>query len=620
MLALDCLGLILGCAALLIALTGGSHVMVSGVRLSASNPLRPLLLLLLVAGVRLALDRRSPFLLSRQADWWRRWSRVYRPDADPSGTSAIPWRASAAGALGMCAVAVVLLWPQLRQMHAVPDFGDPLLSMWRAGWVLEQLRGDPRPFFDANIFNPEPLTFTYSDSMLLPALTAAPALVAGMSPVLAYNLLLISGFVFSGIAAALLVERLTGSSRAGFVAGIVFGFYPYHFEHYSHLELQMMQWMPLSLLALHRFLETYRWPWALAAGLCAVAQLYSAMYYAVFFSLYGGVVLAVLVLTRRPSLKRLIIPAVLSAAVAIALVLPLARAYSEATKTKGERGREEVQLFSATPSDYLRAHFRSAIYGSRMLPGRLPERALFPGLVPIALAAVGLVPPLGSIRLAYTAGLLLAFDGSLGFNGLSYPLLFDWLSPIRGLRVPARFSVLVALSLAVLGGFGMQRLLAARATATASRAMFAATVIAAVVNVWPNLPLREVWPEPPPIYGALAGVPHVVLAEFPVPVDYGFNTPYMYFSIWHWRQMVNGYSGFLPHSYEQFQLDVTDFPDPSSIAALRVLGVTHVTVNCAFYRGGCDELLTRLDGLPDLRKVAEGRWQGQRVRLFELQR
>ena len=47
----------------------------------------------------------------------------------------------------------------------------------------------------------------------------------------------------------------------------------------------------------------------------------------------------------------------------------------------------------------------------------------------------------------------------------------------------------------------------------------------------------------------------------------------------------------MPHSYEQFQLDVTDFPDPASIAALRVLGVTHVTVNCAFYRGGCDELL-----------------------------
>ena len=36
-LALDCLGLILGCAALLIALTGGSRVMVSGIRLSAER-------------------------------------------------------------------------------------------------------------------------------------------------------------------------------------------------------------------------------------------------------------------------------------------------------------------------------------------------------------------------------------------------------------------------------------------------------------------------------------------------------------------------------------------------------------------------------------------------------
>ena len=66
------------------------------------------------------------------------------------------------------------------------------------------------------------------------------------------------------------------------------------------------------------------------------------------------------------------------------------------------------------------------------------------------------------------AGLLVAFDGSLGFNGLTYPYLYKWLSPIRGLRVPARFSVLVALSLAVLAGFGVRRLLASvRQTRTA---------------------------------------------------------------------------------------------------------------------------------------------------------
>ena len=88
----------------------------------------------------------------------------------------------------------------------------------------------------------------------------------------------------------------------------MFGFYPYHFEHYSHLELQMMQWMPLSLLALHRFLETRRVRYAMAAAVCAAAQLYSSMYYGVFFAIYAVVVLATLVATRRPPLKRMLAP------------------------------------------------------------------------------------------------------------------------------------------------------------------------------------------------------------------------------------------------------------------------------------------------------------------------
>jgi hypothetical protein len=31
-------------------------------------------------------------------------------------------------------------------------------------------------------------------------------------------------------------------------------------------------------------------------------------------------------------------------------------------------------------------------------------------------------------------------------------------------------------------------------------------------------------------------------------------------------------------------------------------------------------LLDRIDGMTDFRKIAEGRWQGQRVRLYEMVR
>jgi hypothetical protein len=42
-----------------------------------------------------------------------------------------------------------------------------------------------------------------------------------------------------------LVRELTGSRPAAFIPGLIFGLYPFRFEHDSHLELQMAFWMPL---------------------------------------------------------------------------------------------------------------------------------------------------------------------------------------------------------------------------------------------------------------------------------------------------------------------------------------------------------------------------------------
>ena len=81
---------------------------------------------------------------------------------------------------------------------------------------------DPRHLFDANIFYPERFTLTFSDPVILPALTASPLLAGGVHPVVAYNLLLMSGFWFSGFAVYLLVRHLTGSSRAAFVAALTY--------------------------------------------------------------------------------------------------------------------------------------------------------------------------------------------------------------------------------------------------------------------------------------------------------------------------------------------------------------------------------------------------------------
>jgi hypothetical protein len=111
----------------------------------------------------------------------------------------------------------------------------------------------------------------------------------------------------------------------------------------------------------------------------------------------------------------------------------------------------------------------------------------------------------------------------------------------------------------------------------------------------------------------------VVLAEFPMSDDYGLNTPFLYFSLWHWAPMVNGYSGFLPASYVSFQKQVASFPESAAFDAMRLRGVTHVTVNCGLYRGPCDGLLAAIDARPDVTLTASGRWRNQPVRLYRLE-
>jgi hypothetical protein len=614
---LDVITVLLAVLAARIVSLGGFVVEFSDFRLSFRTPSRTLFWMIVAIVVRLIIDRRTgPF------------GGVFRSRSTFLGVPAVPdpfdvraapglGRRVALASLGIAVALAILVHDQLQAPYSVADYGDPLFSIWRIGWVLHQLFADPTHLFDGNIFYPQPLTLTLSDPIILPALTTAPLAAIGTHPVVAYNVLMLSGFWVSGIATYLLVERLTASPPAAFVAGLIYACYPYRFEHYGHLELQMTQWMPLGLLALHLFVSTGRWRYAIGLGLAGVAQLYSSMYYAVFFLIYATVIGAGLLIAQRPSIRRLALPAVSGALVAGLVAVPLARAFVAAQPLKAERTTDEVRFYSATPLDYLRGNLHSALWKDRILPPE-PERALFPGIMPLALAAIGIAPPLSAIRLVYIAGLFVALDCSFGFNGAFYPLLHRSFPPVRGLRVAARFSVLVGLTLSILAGFGVRRVLG---WCGSPRGRWSAITVLAglvVIDAWPALPLVPVWKEPPAIYDALKARPGVVLAEFPVDPIEVFNTPYMYFSVWHFLPMVNGYSGYIPESYTALAPDLLEFPRGDSAAALRRRGVTHVSVNCALQSADCDETMAVMRQSPDLRLILDTSWEGEPVRLFEL--
>ncbi len=461
--------------------------------------------------------------------------------------------------------------------------------MWRLGWVAHQLPRDVLHLFDGNIFHPERRTLAFTDAMLLPAVAAAPLHWLGIPNILIYNLVLLSAFVFSGAAMYLLVRTLTGNALSGWLAGIIFAFAPYRFAHYEHLELQLAFWMPLALWAMHRTFATGRWKDGMLTGALTACQALSSLYYGIFFGLYLGLVAGVL-LIAQPSGRRwaparaLIAGAVLAATVTLPYTIP----YFANRSVVGERPAWEVLRYSALPEDYLAAPEQNRMYGWTARRFGAPERYLFPGLLALLLAALAVYPPIRHPVPAYAIGLVFAFNASLGMNGHVYAWAYEHLPGFQGLRAPARFGILVALSLAVLAGYGSARVLTL-VGADRRRRVAAATIAVLFLLEYSTTVRLFTVPQPPSVYAWLRREPSSVVIELPLPRADDLSVIqdglYMYFSLTHWQRLVNGYSGFYPPSYLRLLESMRGFPDDASFEALRARDVDYVIVHSRFYTG-----------------------------------
>lgn len=561
--------------------------------------------------------------------------RAFRPDPRLSEAGPLPSAKEVLVACGgFVAFTLVLLHEQVWNLGSVPDLGDPLFSMWRMGWVAHQIVADPRHLFDANIFFPDRGTLTYSDAMLLAAVPNAGLRAIGLHPVTAYNVLFLSAFVFSATAAYVLGRSFAFTVPGAWAAGLCFGYYSFRFEHYSHLELQLTGWMPLVLLAIHRIVMAGGGIRHVALGGGALAaQWYSAMYFGLFLSVYAAAFASILLLINK--WPRRAISLVLSClAIGTLLALPLAVVYSAFGEQRGERAPVIVETFSAVPLDYLESTDRRALYQNVTLGRATGERQLFPGIAPPLLALAGLAPPVTATRLAVAGAGLVVFDGSLGLNGLWYPFAYHLLSPFQSIRVPARFAMLLGLSMALLAGAAVTRW-SRFATGRRRVVLMAALTGVMLVDAWPALSLVPVWRDAPPIYHPLRTRPDAVLIELPlhpVPESFPQNIPSMYFSIWHWTRMVNGYSGHLPESYAETVTALKGFPSDDTLRMARELGVTHVSVVCAVDGPHaafgvpvadlptCFEKIRRLDDSALARPLVRTQWRGAPAHLYELLR
>ncbi len=466
---------------------------------------------------------------------------------------------------------VLLTWPQALHLSThVPWFDDPLLSIWRIAWIGHALTSSA-PLTDANIFHPELRTLAYTDAVLLQGLVATPFLAAGASPVVVYNLLILGSMLLSAIAMYALARRLTGSQAGALVAGVVFAFVTFRFDHYMHLELQGTVFMPLALLFLDRVWEHRRWSDAAAFGVTIVLQLLSGIYYAVFLVTALAVAVPIRWL-REPGAhrRRLLRQLTIVSLVAGLCALPYLAIYMQNRSSVGERSPDEVRLYSATPANYLATDPANVIHGWWSADLGRAERRLFPGVIAIGLAGLGLwgwSSRKTSVALIGLVGLVISF-------GLNTPV-YEWLRTLaftyRGLRAPARAAILVMLAVSLFAAWGWTAVLARWPR---WRVVGTGVVLALLSLEYLNLPRG--WlvlsRRPPAVATWLATQPRSVVLELPLPradaLHSIYDGLYMQASTSHWQPMLNGYSGFYPRSYLELLERTRDFPSEESIAYL----------------------------------------------------
>jgi hypothetical protein len=636
--AADALAIALLFLAAYVAFEGGFVAKLAGLRLSVRSEWRVLLWASILLLSRHVLVR-APSLPRRIVSGIARVCQGGDPLVDDGADAVLrerqPVQSSKRFVGGLVVVGVfsaltaVMTYPQILGMGTQVSLndGDPLFSVWRLAWIAHQLPRDPLNLFNANIFHPERGALAFSDSMIVPALMTAPLLWLGVPQLVAYNLVFLSSFALSGAAMFLLVRSLTGRSGAALVAGFIFAFLPYRYMHYPHLELQVAQWMPLCLWAFHRTIRAGRVRDGLLTGLFLALQALSSLYYGIFLATFMVPVGLALLIAHRGSahappviatMKSLAAGGVLAAVLIVPIILP----YFAARDNVGERPVSEIQFYSATARNYLAAHPQNVVFGSRTSHLGGQERELFTGFLVPLVALIGLWPPLSATRIAYALGLILAFEVSLGFNGLLYPWLHEYVLPYRGLRVPARMAMVVGFGLAVLAGFGAARLLRIAGGGRQRSALVALALTALVAVEYYSVPLLARVPSrPSPIYDALPLNKTNVLFELPlVRPDIAIEPLYMYFSTFHWSTLVNGYSGFSPPSYERLHNSLEHFPDTTALAELRRRGVTHIVIHGALYnrRHEYDAMIASLDGSPELERVAAVEWQRHPTILYRL--
>lgn len=204
-------------------------------------------------------------------------------------------------------------------------------------------------------------------------------------------------------------------------------------------------------------------------------------------------------------------------------------------------------------------------------------------------------------RILFFWALVLSFGSGfrlLGGSPFNQRFHGDWASPFhwfydlvpgfKGIRMPSRYSVFVLLSVAVLAGMGWTLLTArlrSRKTGMIALIVLALFLNAEYLAIPRKMKLVPVGRDIPPTYLWLKEQPApMAIVELPFFDQIPNESAYMYFSLFHGKSILNGYSGFIPYSSDYIRAVFSEFPSWGAIDILQKLNVKYVVLHAKAWK------------------------------------
>jgi len=188
---------------------------------------------------------------------------------------------------------------------------------------------------------------------------------------------------------------------------------------------------------------------------------------------------------------------------------------------------------------------------------------------------------LGFFALLFSMGKTVSVFG-LELGKGPYHLLHNYVPGFREIRVPGRFAIMAGMSLVVLSSIGFKRLVLARG---GRKSIIIASIILILLSLeYISIPLPmekvPVGKEVPEVYRFLAKEKgDFAIVEIPFLRPIPQEAIYVYFSSYHFKKLVNGYSGYFPPTTYFFHYYGRKFPNRDIIDILQYIGVKYVVVH-----------------------------------------